>query len=139
MTREGAIEDFMAQNAFIRDANTLGSKETLERNLLAIKALQQEPCEDAISRQELKKRFREECVADCSCCKYCSDDEWCEIINELPSVQAKQKTGTWRKDIDNSRRWDRVRFYCSECGGWQTYGETDFCPSCGAKMEKGET
>ena len=136
MTREGAIEDFMAQNAFIRDANTLGSKETLERNLLAIKALQQEPCgkdinvpaTDAISREAVEDAI-------------IWNDEKREMLDEiqkLPSVQPKQKTGTWRKDIDNSRRWDRVRFYCSECGSWQTYGETDFCPSCGAKMRGGE-
>ena len=42
--------------------------------------------------------------------------------------------GTWRKEVDNSRSWDRVRFYCSECGEWQTYGTTDYCPNCGAKM-----
>lgn len=132
MTREEAIEDFMAQNAFIRDANTLGSKETLERNLLAIKALQQEPCEDAISRAEvLKKAFYTETEEGWS--GYTVD---VKDIKDLPSVQPKHKTGTWRKDIDNSRRWDRVRFYCSECGSWQTYGETDYCPSCGARMIK---
>ena len=54
------------------------------------------------------------------------------------ALEQEPKTGTWRKDIDNSRRWDRVRFYCSECGSWQTYGETDFCPSCGAKMAESE-
>lgn len=26
------------------------------------------------------------------------------------------------------------RWYCSACGKWQTYGETDFCPNCGADM-----
>lgn len=53
----------------------------------------------------------------------------------IKALEQEPKTGTWRKDIDNSRRWDRVRFYCSECGNWQTYGETGFCPNCGAKME----
>ena len=32
--------------------------------------------------------------------------------------------GTYRE-----RRW-----YCSACGIWQTYGETDFCPNCGCDM-----
>lgn len=32
--------------------------------------------------------------------------------------------GTYRE-----RRW-----YCSACSGWQTYGETDYCPWCGADM-----
>lgn len=59
----------------------------------------------------------------------------CKAINELPPVNPQEpKTGTWEEDIDNSRRWDKVRFYCSECGKWQTYGKTYYCPSCGARM-----
>jgi len=49
-------------------------------------------------------------------------------------VKVVNKTGFWEKDVDNSRKWDNIRFYCSECGDWQTYGKTDFCPSCGARM-----
>ena len=50
-------------------------------------------------------------------------------------AETKPQTGHWIKDTDNNRRWDRVRFYCSECGNWQTYGKTNYCPECGAKME----
>ena len=46
------------------------------------------------------------------------------------------KIGYWAEEIDNDRRWDRIRFYCSECGEWQTYGKTNYCPNCGAKMQK---
>lgn len=46
--------------------------------------------------------------------------------------------GHWIKDVDSTRRWDRVRFYCSECNSWQTYGETKYCCNCGCRMEKGE-
>lgn len=53
-------------------------------------------------------------------------------------VEAVNKTGTWEEDIDNSRKWDKVRFYCSECGHWQTYGKTDYCPNCGARMTESE-
>lgn len=28
------------------------------------------------------------------------------------------------------------RYKCSVCGDWQTYGTTDFCPNCGAKMRE---
>lgn len=44
------------------------------------------------------------------------------------------KRGMWRKETDNTRTWDRVRFYCSVCNDWQTYGETDYCSHCGARM-----
>ena len=99
---------------------------------------QQEPCEvgTKMSLPECEDAVSREAVEDA----VIWNDEKREMLDEiqkLPSVQPK--TGTWRKDIDNSRRWDRVRFYCSECGSWQTYGETDFCPSCGAKMEKEKT
>jgi predicted RNA-binding Zn-ribbon protein involved in translation (DUF1610 family) len=56
-----------------------------------------------------------------------------EYIRNMPPVNPT-KTGHWIVDRDDSRRWDKVRFYCSECGKWQTYGKTDYCPSCGAKM-----
>lgn len=46
--------------------------------------------------------------------------------------------GQWKKDIDNKRKWDRVRYYCSSCGDWQTYGEPKYCPNCGAKMDESE-
>lgn len=104
---------------------------------MAIKALEQEPCgkdinvltADAISREAVL-----EWCGDINMDVYTNEVK--EFILSLPSVQPKHKTGTWRKDIDNSRRWDRVRFYCSECGSWQTYGETEYCPKCGAKMER---
>ena len=57
-------------------------------------------------------------------------------LNDL--IETVNKTGTWEENIDDSRKGDRVRFYCSECGGWQTYGKTAFCPDCGAKMESEE-
>ena len=50
----------------------------------------------------------------------------------------QEPIGHWIIDIDESRRWDRKRFYCSECGDWQTYGETKFCPECGCAMERSE-
>ena len=48
-------------------------------------------------------------------------------------------TGHWIIDIDKSRTWDWRMFYCSECGDWQTYGETKFCPNCGMPMGKERT
>lgn len=50
--------------------------------------------------------------------------------------EQEPQTGQWIKDIDDTRGFDKVRFYCSKCNEWQSYGETRFCPSCGAKMVK---
>ena len=120
MTREEAD--------FIGSMNMCGEISNEAYKKIMCHCEEQEPCGDAVSRNAVEDAI-------------VWNDEKREMLDEiqkLPSVQAKQRTGTWRKDIDNSRRWDRVRFYCSECGSWQTYGETDFCPSCGAKMAESE-
>ena len=54
-----------------------------------------------------------------------------ELLDENPL-----RLGKWRIDKDDNRKWDRIRFYCSECGQWQTYGETKYCPKCGSIMMK---
>lgn len=59
-----------------------------------------------------------------------------EYVIQIIDEEA-EKTGKWRMDIDKSRGIDWRRFYCSECNHWQTYGEPEFCPKCGARMEKG--
>ena len=59
-----------------------------------------------------------------------------EWLNELPTVQTEQKTGKWEKRIfPDDDPYFQVRYYCTACECWNTYGETEFCPHCGAKME----
>ena len=50
-------------------------------------------------------------------------------------IKTQEEPAKWIVDIDDTRRWDRVRFYCSACGDWNTYGKTKYCPECGARME----
>ena len=59
-------------------------------------------------------------------------------LNRVIKVLEQEPIGPWIIDIDESRRWDRKRFYCSSCGDWQTYGETKFCPDCGCAMERSD-
>ena len=47
----------------------------------------------------------------------------------------EQEPAEWIVDTDDSRRWDRVRFYCSACNGWNTYGKSKYCPNCGRRMQ----
>ena len=54
------------------------------------------------------------------------------------TTQATRKIGHWTVERDDNRTWDRVRFICSACGEWQTYGKTNYCPDCGAKMQEVE-
>ena len=61
-------------------------------------------------------------------------------IKALQGGDAKTSipTGTWEEKYisDDDCIWTRRRFYCSSCVKWNTYGKTDFCPHCGAKMYK---
>ena len=110
--------------------------------------LEQQPCEDAISRQ----------AAIGAVLSVIPDDEyWKEqveiAVNNLPSAQPERKKGRWIPvDSYSAFGGDEATwmahgnpvafYYCSECKE-QTYagedGEsllTDYCPNCGAEDRK---
>jgi len=97
---------------------------------LETQIVEQQPCEDAISRQALKD-LGAECIA--------KRDENGNLIplgciDNLPSVST-EKTGRWKRvSIDKYIQHAMAYYKCSECGG-QTIGQTEYCPNCGAKME----
>jgi len=99
-----------------------------------------EPCDDCISRQAVLEAIEDDNRNGHYSCFASNNDAQCfkDVIRSLPPVTPQPKTGRWREDIDNNRRWDRVRFYCSKCGNWQTYGKTHYCPNCGAEMSEVE-
>ena len=97
---------------------------------MAIKALEQEPCEDCISRQEAincvtLNEFRYKIVED---------------MKTLPSVTPKEKTGHWKPIeydgyADGYPVWDV--WECSQCGlehNGDKESLTAFCPDCGCHM-----
>ena len=102
--------------------------EWIEALVQSEKALEVEPCEDAISREEMLKyqwylhgKMSNE-----------ENHKLWQFIKSLPSVTPKQKTGKW-----NILGYDdpSVRFYkCSECHMKITL-KFNYCPNCGAKME----
>ncbi len=107
--------------------------------------LEQEPCEDCISRREAIKMFtynyKGERIPDYDC------DNWPvqidmktvkKILRELPSVNPQPKTGHWI-GIDEEPHED---YECDKCGyvvstytaNIEPHTEYKFCPNCGAKM-----
>ena len=90
---------------------------------LSVEALEQEPCEDAISR-EVACRYlaRARRVNDSRPMK--------KIFAAIPSVTPKEKTGHW---IFN--KWSTI---CSECGFKKPLGGAKYCPECGSRMESEE-
>ena len=121
------------------DGEDIWSKD-LEALDLAIKALDQEPCEDAISRDELLKAIdtwdKFGCDADTKLVPYQDHyipyihyDDVVKCIKGMPSVTPKPKTGHW---IDTGSGQE-----CSECGEVQ-YGYDNFrfyCANCGCRIE----
>ena len=123
MSREEAIS-ILNHNV---SAYLYGTKwsEALE---IAIKALEQEPCEDAISREAvLEKAVYTE-----------TEEGWCgytvdvDYIKSLSSVTPKEKTGRWIFDEILDRH-----YYCSECKSMGV-DYWDYCPECGARMDDEE-
>lgn len=89
---------------------------------------EQEPCEDAINREEvLKLQYR----IDDSSTLSTRDVVNIEDIEDLPSVTPKEKTGYWiNKEVRG-----KIEPYCSVCGdSVDTIYHYNYCPNCGAKM-----
>lgn len=93
--------------------------------------LEQEPCEDAISRQaviDIVKDMRDLVREDVLC-------DAIKSIQKLPPVQPARKIGKWVKnDKENPNDW-----HCSRCGAIvedfeQIYHNWLYCYHCGAQM-----
>ena len=128
----------------------------------AIKALEQQPCEDCISRQatinalwealheyenKIEKQFidsEELNVADWIqhrvFVQNMSDIDRQTVLS-VPSVTPQPKRGKWIPHIVNDKYESIDRDVCSECHtcfyGERT-GDWKYCPNCGAKMESEE-
>lgn len=98
--------------------------------------LEQEPCEDAVSRQEalnIVHKYFEHYLQ-------LNDDICLDGLRSLPSVTPKEKTGHWKPIeydgyADGYPVWDV--WECSKCGlehNGDKESLTAFCPDCGAKM-----
>ena len=146
MTREEAL--FEAKNVLDEataneDAVCYVTGDDREWLDMAIKALEQEPCEDCISRQAaIDALIDAENHAFNSYYKGLIKAH--KIVADLPSVTLKPKTGHW---ITHEEKFNTLGIAvkggvkCSECG-YTTHNTLHmelgcpfkFCPNCGAKM-----
>lgn len=105
--------------------------------------LEQEPCEDCISREAAIKGLGEEPYvwtdSDFEIQQLSDWKQYKKMLENLPPVTPKPKTGHWMaQDIHNCH----TIFRCSECGYihnfMHLYGKPTadytYCPNCGAKM-----
>ena len=145
MTREEAIMELRAiLTEAVKSENSVCyvTEEDREPLEMAIKALEQEPCEDCISRVEALKMIDDINIPE--------DMSVFEIkshigveISTLPPATPKRKVGEWIKKNNDYFDW----YECSECGygsdGEMKYNRlcdvrTKFCPDCGSQNLKGE-
>ena len=111
---------------------------------MAIKALEQQPCEDAIRRADAEALFRN-ARSKLNPSDYKTADEFNtrdlmllnaeQFIHLLPSVRPQEpKTGHWEMCEDA----DGIYGVCDICGtdaDFTHYGKAyPYCPNCGAKM-----
>lgn len=100
----------------------------------AIKALEQAPCEDAISRQAVLDAIEDDNRNGHYSCFASNYDAQCfkGVIGELPSVNPQEpQSGYWQKHTDASgNSWHA----CPACGHI-AYTLTRFCPDCGTRLE----
>lgn len=113
-------------------------KEQKEATEMAIKALEQQPCDDCISRQAVDELSKElvhttRDKADFLC------NFW-EGLQKLPSVTPKGKTGKWIKY--SVPRDGEQHYQCTNCEWYVNFGiwghvytkQFKYCPNCGARM-----
>ena len=128
MTRDEAVAYI---TEWLKDEYALNDKDR-EALQMAISALEQEPCEDAVSREAVLNCFTATKLKKFDFILYAREE-----IKKLPSVT--RQTGKWIY-----RRGDK--YSCSKCGTTTSVDEAGidekpmykFCPYCGADM-RGES
>lgn len=142
MSKEEALEILKNKYGFTQVNGTRIEIEALD---MAIKALQQQSCEDYI--KILKEKY---CAyrGTCEECRkampyYCT----CEIplheIFDTKPVRAKGKwteIGIWMEGRKYGKdHGEMIDAYSCDYCGYQQYRKTNFCPQCGADMRESET
>lgn len=95
-----------------------------EAKAMAIKALEQQACEDAVSRGAVKAYAYHRTM-------YPNFEDY---VDKLPPVTPKKKTGKWIE------KWDSdhlviLAYECSKCGMMMNVNTSHYCPNCGARMK----
>ena len=96
---------------------------------MAIEALEQESCEDAISRADVIDIINGGTSWANIFVDYNAYVDTFNRIEDLPSVTPAKPKNEWIHKDDAVFEWK-----CSECGSWQMQ-KSKFCPHCGAAME----
>lgn len=146
ITREEAIANLkMISVAFVEPVTKEQRKLIDDTFDMAIKALEQEPCEDAISRQavlaSIKNLYPDMPIVDIFGArrkwleKYAPYFECENAVEQLPSVNPQEtKTGHW---IVHEKPYGIRYLECPYCNIWylnEHLIRNSYCPNCGARL-----
>ncbi|SDB15123.1 hypothetical protein [Eubacterium oxidoreducens] len=136
MTREQARRKIDSLDFYLQNHTDDYGEESHTAMMMAIKALEQEPCEDAVNRAEVIRAFdkwiksRED---------FAEHPVWfARDIVSMPSVTPVRKKGEWLRMSDLSEQEDD-RYRCSRCGNvihykdkMNLYTFNSWCGRCGS-------
>jgi ribosomal protein S27AE len=139
MTNEEAIKELRdASDNEVRYGDTDNHYDEVMKRVeafdMAIKALEQQPCEDAISRQAVKETIFEQGSAEKLEIDFAKLLLLQRAIKALPSVtpQPTRPTARWETLVEDYNK-------CSKCGEMgKFYRIYKYCPNCGARMAESE-
>ena len=101
---------------------------------------EQEPCEDAISREQLERELHAQMAVDAI-----SKEVALDMLEHLPPVTPQPKTGHWIRWYEQKENDGCIEHIphckCSECGKEYDPFSSQFvkyCNECGAKMAESE-
>ena len=132
MTREEAIKILKFQAGYFCD---LKGCEEQQAFTMAIKALEQEPCDDCISREDALMALTGEWTEP-------TDElihRFIRRIKKLPSVNPK-RTGHWIYSIYGDFH-EQGNWLCSHCNYQFNHGNghAEYCPKCAYEMSEAPT
>jgi len=152
MTREeakGILEEIKINDDCLTQY-TKGFDEAIE---MAIKALEQEPCDDAISRESVKAEYRRRFIENLTdnargidLTRYVDIDceKFNEFIDSIPSINPQPKIGHWIQTNEFFINQDGqfiYKFICSECKYLSYFRKSNkkaiganVCPNCSCRM-----
>ena len=105
-----------------------------------IESLKAEPCEDAVSREAVKKLYCNICMDKNICYRNKENCQELDLFDKLPSVTPKPRTEKWIK-TPKAVMGEGYMWYCNKCehqvyqDSPRNYPSEKYCPNCGAKME----
>ena len=130
MTKKEAIEFGKVTLELFEDAK---DSTTYQFTQMAIKALEQQPCQDCVSRAKVLEIY-DEWFATCNIADRRESPK--AKIKALPSVAPRYEKGKWIvHDYADTRDGAMIPNYeCTCCHSWVENNST-YCPNCGAYME----